>query len=124
MTKVYYQVRATLPTAAVAAEYLDWLTHGHAGMVITGGAESAMVIAVHPSGVDDPGTEARQVISEYIFGSREQFERYEREHAPELRLDGLKRFGPDRGVSMARTLGEVAWHGMPGGRVSSYSAGA
>jgi hypothetical protein len=43
----------------------------------------------------------------YHFPSREAFAAYERDHAPRLRADGLRRFPPERGVSYRRSVGVV-----------------
>lgn len=107
MTRVFYAVTATLPDEAMAREYVEWLEGGHVRQVIEGGAESGFVVRVSRRDGDGLSPEARQVMSVYIFPTREHFERYERLAAPALREDGRRKFGPERGVSMARTLGDV-----------------
>jgi len=51
----------------------------------------------------DPRTfEAR-----YRFASREEFDRYQSDHAPRLRAEGQSLFPPEKGLSYRRTLGVV-----------------
>jgi hypothetical protein len=45
--------------------------------------------------------------SRYDFPSREAFDRYEREHAPRLRAEGLRLFPTEHGVHYRRTTGIV-----------------
>lgn len=103
MTRVCYMVIATLPSAAVAEEYVAWLEDGHVDSVVDGGAHSAMIVRLEPNGP----SEAPKVMTQYVFSTREMFDRYVREFAPALRAEGLKRFGPDRGVKMERLLGTI-----------------
>lgn len=97
-----YTVRVQMDDPSVATEWLAWMREGHLADVVRAGATSAEVIAVdRPSG--GPAVfEAR-----YSFDSRESFTRYEREHAPRLRAEGLARFPINRGVAYERSTGEV-----------------
>lgn len=45
----------------------------------------------------------------YQFESREAFARYERDHAPKLRADALKKFPPSSGLTMSRTSGAIVF---------------
>ncbi len=100
---IAYTVRATCPSTALAAAYIEWLRGGHTTLVLRGGAESAMVVRLDAERAgDEPRVEVR-----YVFSTREVFDRYIREHAPVLRADGLKHFGPETGVRFERTVGEV-----------------
>jgi hypothetical protein len=103
MTSVYYAVTATLPDEATADEYVAWLEDGHVDAVIKGGAHSGMIVRLAP---DPPGSRP-QVMTQYIFPTRPVFDRYVAVHAPKLREEGASKFGPDRGVSMSRRVGEV-----------------
>ena len=103
MSAICYMVIATLPDAATAAEYVAWLEDGHVDRVIDGGAHSAMIVRLDREAESPP-----RVMVQYIFPTRERFERYVSEFAPALRADGLKRFGPERGVRMERLIGDVA----------------
>jgi len=47
----------------------------------------------------------------YHFASREAFQVYERDHAPRLREQGLRRVPPQGGVRFARSTGEVIAQG-------------
>ncbi|MFN0011256.1 MAG: DUF4286 family protein [Phycisphaerales bacterium] len=100
---VAYTVRATCPSPAVAAAYVAWLEGGHVDQVMKGGAHSAMIVRLD---AERPGDEARVEVR-YVFSTREVFDRYIREHAPGLRADGLKHFGPETGVRFERTVGEI-----------------
>ncbi len=103
---ICYTVTATISDSATLREYVDWLRNGHVQQVIEGGAESGVVVLLDPDGT---GRTVQRVVTQYIFASRDAFERYEREHAPALRADGLARFGPQTGrdVVFARTVGVV-----------------
>lgn len=110
MARILYAVIATLPSEELAREYLAWLEDGHVDKVIEGGAHSAMIVRLvrRAGGVDDGlPPDARQVMTQYIFATRELFDRYEQVYAPPLREDGRNRFGASRGVSMSRMIGEV-----------------
>lgn len=102
--RICYQVVATLPDEATAREYVAWLEDGHVDQVVAAGAHSAMIVRLDADGVN--GAKPR-VMTQYVFSTREVFERYVAVHAPALRADGLKRFGPERGVSFQRLQGVV-----------------
>lgn len=103
MTSVYYAVTATLPDEATARAYVAWLEDGHVDAVIKGGAHSGMIVRLEP---ESPGARP-QVMTQYIFPTRAVFDRYVAVFAPKLREEGVAKFGPDRGVSMSRRIGEV-----------------
>ncbi len=92
-----YTVRIEAPSEAVRGELLAWLEDDHAADVVRAGALDAEVTLL-----DDGALECR-----YRFASREAFEAYEAGPAVALREDGRARFGPDRGVRMSRTVGEL-----------------
>ena len=93
-----YTVRCTFETEAVAHEWIAWLRNGHLADVLAAGAVDAEV--VRPDGA------AIQAEVRYHFASREAFVVYERDHAPRLRAEGLKRFPPERGLIYERFTGE------------------
>jgi hypothetical protein len=101
MPRTAYTVIATLPDPQTADEYVRWLTGGHIAAVLRGGAESGMVVRI-----EEPAAPL-QVESRYVFPSREGYDRYIREVAPDLRADGLRKFGPERGIRMERRLGTI-----------------
>ena len=103
MPRIAYNVTATFSDQAGRERYLAWLTPGHVGQVLAGGASSAQVIAIDH---DDAGG-GLKVEARYVFVSREALERYFTVHAPALRADGLKHFGPETGVIFARSVGEI-----------------
>ncbi len=106
MSQIEYGVIAELPDEATAREYIAWLTEGgHVGEVVSGGALVGDVVRLDPEG---EGAGVR-VMSRYRFGSRKDYERYVERDAPRLRADGLARFGPERGITMRRVVGEVVW---------------
>ncbi len=102
MSTICYVVVATLPSMAIADEYVAWLEDGHVDLVIKGGAHSAMIVRLEPDGTGEP-----RVMTQYVFATREVFDQYVAVHAPALRADGLKRFSPERGVRMERMIGTV-----------------
>lgn len=116
--RICYTVTATIRTAATVREYLDWLRSGHLDQVVQAGAESGMIVhldpesATHGGPYEETDTGGR-VVTQYVFRSREAFHRYERDHAPALRADGVERFGPrtGKGVTFTRTVGLVL-HGL------------
>lgn len=117
MPPVAYTVTAELPDPDTLREYVSWLTGGHLDQIVAGGASRAEVIG--PLRGASGGYEGPlRVESRYIFPTLEAFRAYEAVHAPRLRAEGLARFGPERGVRMARSLGEVA------GRAGGPEAGA
>lgn len=107
MAKILYAVTATLPSPAIAAEYLAWLEDGHVDQVIGCGAHSAMIVRLERTAEDGLPPDARQVMTQYVFATRQLYDRYVEHDAPKLRADGVKRFGPERGVRMERRLGEI-----------------
>lgn len=104
---LFYAVTATLPDAACAAEYLDWLTRGHIQQVIAGGATSARIVTLDPEPAP-AGDHKPRLETQYQFPSRQTFDRYVRDFAPALRAEGLERFPPSRGVTFQRRLGRIA----------------
>lgn len=94
-------VVATLPDAATEREYIAWLEDGHVDAVIGHGAHSAMIVRLEPAAARP------RVMTQYIFPTRELFDRYVVQFAPALRADGLKRFPPERGITFERTTGEI-----------------
>ncbi len=112
MTRLAYTVIATLPNQGVADEYVSWLTDGHIDAVIGGGAHSAMIVRLDPpaTSASTPPSSSRaevQVEVRYIFSTRDDFDRYVKLTAPGLRVEGLQRFGPERGVRFERRTGAV-----------------
>src|SRR4051794_28679090 len=97
--RVVYTVTATFTDEAVADEWLRWLYPDHVNSVLAAGALDAEVVALD---ADGPG---RTLEVRYHFASREAFARYEQEHAPRLRAEGLKWFPPERGITYRRALG-------------------
>ncbi len=102
MSRICYMVITTLSNATVADEYVSWLEDGHVDQVVKGGADSAMIVRLDPDAAGHP-----RVMTQYVFATREVFERYVSQHAPALRADGLKRFPPERGVRMERLIGTI-----------------
>jgi hypothetical protein len=96
-----YTVIAELPDAAVAREFLGWLEDDHLGDVVRAGALDGEAVLR-----DDPDDGAI-VECRYRFASRESFAAYEAGPAAALRAEGRARFGPERGIRMRRTIGEV-----------------
>ncbi|MGH7132283.1 MAG: DUF4286 family protein [Phycisphaerales bacterium] len=100
---IAYTVVASLPSRELREQYIGWLTDGHTAEVIKGGATSAVVLRV-----DHEESGAWVAEARYTFASRAALETYLRDFAPGLRADGLRRFGPDSGVTFRRSVGEIA----------------
>ena len=99
MAVVAYTVAVTFENAVLADEWLRWLREGHIADVLAGGATDAEIIELDGSG--------RAFDVRYHFPSREVFARYERDHAPQLRAEGLQYFPVEKGVTCRRSVGEV-----------------
>ncbi len=110
MNMAAYTVRIECEEDAVLREVEEWLREGHIQAVLACGAVRADLVLP-----DEPGVHALEV--RYVFATREDYERYVSEDAPRLREDGLRRFGPRRGVCMLRSEGMlVAFEGGIGRR--------
>lgn len=92
-----YTVTGEFDDAAVAAEWVSWLEHGHLADVRAGGALEAVLVQLTPLKFE----------VRYLFADAAAFAKYEQEHAPKLRAEGLSKFPPSRGVRMSRSTGEV-----------------
>lgn len=101
MDRTAYTVIATLPDEQTAREYAEWLLHDHAARVVAAGAGHAVIIRI-----TDPARPIR-VEARYTFPSRAALARYLEESAPGLRADGLRRFGPERGIAFERSVGTI-----------------
>jgi hypothetical protein len=100
-----YWVRVRFADPAVAEGWMGWLRGGHIADVIAAGALDAELVRVD--------TPAGQTLIEvrYHFAQRADFERYEREHAPRLRAEGVARFPAGPTIAYERGTGELlgAW---------------
>jgi hypothetical protein len=99
MAEIRYTVGCTFPDSASVTRWLEWLRHGHVAAVMRGGATSAEVVAV------DGTPHAMEVV--YRFPNRAVYERYEREFAPALRVEGQQLFPSSSGIVYRRTVAEV-----------------
>jgi hypothetical protein len=105
---IAYTVTAQFNDPKIAEEWIAWLRDGHLAEVIAGGALDATIVRFDADSSDTPGDRAAvRCEVRYHFASRESFRRYEQDHAPRLRADGLLRFPTHRGITMTRSLGEV-----------------
>ena len=100
MTEIAYTVTATFPDRQLADDWLRWLRDGHIAEVLAGGATFADMVIL-----DSP---ALSYEVRYRFPSRETFDRYEKDHAPRLRADGLRLFPVERGIAYRRSVGVIA----------------
>jgi hypothetical protein len=98
MGEICYTVGATFHDVAIAEQWLRWLREGHIAEVMAAGATDAEIVRM------DGMTHGFEV--RYRFPSREAFARYEAEHAPRLRPEGLRLFPPEKGITYRRTVGE------------------
>jgi hypothetical protein len=95
-TVVVYSIRAEFADVAIRERYLAWLRGGHcAAIVREGGALSGEVTLLEDGTVD----------SRYLFGSRADYDAYESGPGIHLRADGVRRFPPDSGLKLSRSLG-------------------
>jgi hypothetical protein len=97
-----YTVSCTFDDPKVAEEWIAWLRDEHLAEVCAAGALDAEVVRRDGASEGKTRCEVR-----YHFASRDAFAQYEREHAPSLRAEGLKRFAPERGLRYERSTGEV-----------------
>ena len=105
MPELAYTVFTTFRDPALADAWLRWLRDGHIAEVMAGGAADAEIVELDAPADAPPGARAFEV--RYHFPSRESFARYEKDHAPRLRAEGLKLFPVERGVSYRRAVGTV-----------------
>jgi len=110
MSAVAYTVSVTFADAKLADEWLRWLRGGHLTELLSGGASDAEVIELD-------GGPCRSFEVRYHFPSRTMFEDYERDHAPRLRAEGLRLFGPEKGAVYRRSLGTVVTTSPEGERI-------
>jgi len=96
-----YTLSCTFTDAAVAEEWIAWLRESHLADVCAAGALDAEIIRM-----DSEAATCRCQVR-YHFSSRQAFDAYQRDHAPRLRAEGLKRFPLERGITYERTTGEV-----------------
>ena len=104
MTEIAYTVIAETDSEATMRAYVEWLVGGHIRDVIKGGAKSASLVLI------DQGTDhAHRVEMRYVFGSRAEFDAYERGPAVALRAEGAALFGAEseHPIRFQRTLGGV-----------------
>ncbi|RMH29809.1 MAG: DUF4286 family protein [Planctomycetota bacterium] len=99
--QIAYTVRAECPDRTVADRFLAWLVGGHMQAVLEHGAVSGHAVRLDEES-GPPVIEVR-----YVFPNRAAYHRYVQTAAPGLRAEGLARFGPDTGIRMSRTLGEI-----------------
>jgi hypothetical protein len=102
MSQVMYMVVASLPDDRTADEYVVWLRAGHVAQVVRAGAASGVVVRLEPDALGKA-----RVMTQYVFPSRAEFDRYCSDDAPKLRADGLRRFPPERGISFERSIGAI-----------------
>ena len=92
-----YTVRCSFTDTEVTESWLHWLKSEHIEDVLSAGAAAAEVFEM------DGGStyEIR-----YSFESESDFETYERDHAPGLREEGLRKFPLELGLEYSRTTGK------------------
>lgn len=95
----YVQCRFGAGQDALAERWVAWLRDEHIADVLAAGACRADIVQLDAA---YPVFEIR-----YQFPSREVFERYEREHAPRLRAEGLERFPLEWGLEYSRRTGTI-----------------
>jgi hypothetical protein len=102
VASVVYTVGVTFSGEDCSADWLRWLREGHVAEVLANGAQDAEIVKLD---APSPTYEVR-----FHFPSREVFARYEKEHAPGLRAEGLRLFPPEKGLVYRRSVGEVVFH--------------
>jgi Domain of unknown function (DUF4286) len=106
MAVVSYTVRCCFSgeDPGVAARWVEWLRDSHIAEVMAHGASGAEIVRMN----GEPETfEIR-----YRFPDREVFEKYIREHAPDLRADGLRRFPLELGLEYSRSDGDIVYSSL------------
>ena len=124
MQQISYTVRATFPDQATRDRYVSWLTPAHTALVLAAGATKAQVVVLdkddsasssgqsnsagqpNPAGQTSPAP-GWSVEARYQFPSRHALQQYTSIHAPALRADGLRHFGPETGVVFVRSIGVI-----------------
>lgn len=101
MAAVAYTVIATFPDEQTRQAYIAWLRDGHVDAVIRAGAHTGSILVI-----TEPATPL-EVHTRYIFSNADTLDRYLEHHAPALRADGLRHFGPESGVTMRRQIGTI-----------------
>jgi carbonic anhydrase len=96
---VVYSVRAEFADTATRERYLQWLRDGHCLAVVREGGALSGEVSVQ----DDGAVESR-----YLFGSRADFEAYQKGPAQHLRADAERLFPPESGIHLIRAIGERA----------------
>lgn len=97
-----YTVACDFEVEQTARHWVQWLRDEHLSEVCAAGAVAAQVVWLDGAAPGGARCEAR-----YLFTSRDDFKRYEHEHAPRLREEGLKRFPLILGLRYTRTTGEI-----------------
>jgi hypothetical protein len=99
MSDIVYTVTVSFTGEQLVPAWLAWMNGGHVADVIAGGATAAEIVRLD---LPEPTFDVH-----YRFPTREAFTTYERDHAPRLRADGLRRFPVEKGIMYKRTVGEV-----------------
>jgi hypothetical protein len=100
---IAYTVGCEIDDPGVAERWLAWLADEHLAEVLGAGAVAAEVVRLDGEAGRPAAFEVR-----YRFPDRAAFEAYERDHAPGLRAEGLRRFPLALGIRYRRTAGEIA----------------
>ena len=104
MPRLLYTVRTSCPTPHLRSRYLAWLSPGHVMAVRHAGADHVRIVLPERDSESAPAV----VETQYVFPSRQSFERYLRDHAPALRADGLRNFPEETGITYSRQVAEIA----------------
>ena len=96
---IAYTVHCTISDPEVAARWSAWITDTHIADVCAAGALQGTLTALEG--------EPRRFEVCYLFTSQRTFRRYETEHAPRLRAEGLKAFPPELGIRYTRTIANL-----------------
>ncbi len=93
---VVYSIRAEFADVATRERYLDWLRGGHCAAIVKQGGALSGEVTVLEDGI---------VESRYVFGSRADYDAYASGSGVQLRAEGVRRFPPDSGLKLSRSLG-------------------
>jgi hypothetical protein len=96
---IAYTVLIELDDTALAADWERWLRETHVADVVAAGALDGEVLRLDGSPI--------RLECRYHFSSRDAFARYQREHAPRLRAEGLARVPKEGAVRFSRSVGDV-----------------
>ena len=96
---ILYEVHAHITNKEIEREWISWMLETHIDDVVKAGASIGHLVK------DDSTSGSYRAI--YWFSSRRAFEKYIEEKAPQLRAEGIRRFGDSNYIQYSRTTAEL-----------------